>query len=154
MTPATSEDAVRAWAKGGIVIPWEGKPIEGLDLFFVRRSDGEQETGQGVVVHDGNVSHGQAAMREAVARGGQDASALAAYASYLLQRGGEPLRDGNGVSVPAAERALIKPPRLDGSKLEYWTYQYQIGAPKLLRTQVDLATLALTVAPGERLANP
>jgi hypothetical protein len=152
MRSMPSEDAVRAWAKGGVVSRWNGPTIEGFELFFVTHSDGEKETGQGVVVSDGKIATGQEALRAVIASGSKDAVALAAYASYLLQRGADPLRDDHTVSAPPAEKALIRPPSISGTTLEYWIYQGQFGAPKLARTQLDLGSLAVTVTPAERAA--
>ena len=148
----TSEEAVRAWAKGDDVTRYSGPAIEGVDLFFVSRSDSEGATGRGVVHVDGKILTGQDAMRAALERGPKDPVILAAYASYLLAQGADPLLDGASVSAPPAWKAMIKPPSLSGSTLEYWTYQGVIGPPQLLRTQVDLGTLAVTGATAERLA--
>ena len=154
---STSEDAVRAWAKGGAVTRWKGPAIQGLDLFFVTHSDGETASGRGVVVSDGKIVTGQDAMRAVLAHGSKDPMVLAAYASYLLQQGADPLSDGSSVEAPPAWKALIEPTTLADNTLEYWTYQGQLSGgpqagPKLLRTQVDLTTLAVTAAPAERLA--
>jgi HEAT repeat protein len=91
------------------------------------------------------------------ARGSKDAALLAAYASYLLGDGADPLADGSTVEAPAAWKALIKPPKLDGNTLEFWTYQGQLGGgpqagPELRRRQVDLDTLVMTGASAEKVA--
>ncbi|HEY5920917.1 MAG TPA: HEAT repeat domain-containing protein [Kofleriaceae bacterium] len=151
--PMTNDEILRE--KVGpdmIVTPWTGPAVAGFDLFFVRTksSEGDPSSGAGAVVHAGDVLRGQDAMRAVIATGTKDAHALAAYSSYLLAHGADPLTSGDGVSAPPPEKALIKPPVLAGTSLEYWSYQPQIGAPVLLHTKLDLTTLAIASTKAEK----
>lgn len=150
--PMTNDEILRANVGPDVVVtPWTGPAVAGFDLFFVntKSSEGDPASGAGAVVHDGKVLRGQEAMRAVIATGSKDAHALAAYSSYLLARGADPLTSGDGVSAPPPEKALIKPPVLAGTSLEYWSYQPQIGAPVLLHTKLDLATLAIASTKAE-----
>lgn len=155
--PATSEEAVRAHVgPGAHVTPWDGPVVPGFDLFFVTTpsTEGDPGTGTGLVYSSGKILSGPEAMRAVVASGSKDAHALASYASHLLAAGAAPLLNDDGVAEPVAHKALIKPPTLTGTRLEFWTYQPPLGAPELLRTRVDLATLDLVSAGAETLATP
>ena len=153
----TSEEVVRARTGNDVIVtPWDGPKLAGFDLFFVRtksRSD-EPATGSGMVVNAGKILSGPDAMRAVIATGSQDAHTLAVYASYLLQEAALPLVDGAGVTVVPAEKALIKPPSLVGTTLEFWTYQPPISAQRLLHTRLDLGSRAIASTPAERLASP
>lgn len=153
----TSEELVRAHAGNDVIVtPSDGPKLAGFDLFFVRTKSRRDDpaTGSGLVVNAGKILAGADAMRAVVATGSQDAHTLATYASYLLQDAAVPLVDGAGVSVPPAEKALIKPPSLAGTTLEFWTYQPPIDRPRLLHTRLDLSTLKIDSTPAEKLASP
>ncbi|MEJ7599693.1 MAG: HEAT repeat domain-containing protein [Kofleriaceae bacterium] len=153
----TSEQVVRQHAGNDAVVqPWEGAKIAGFDLFWVssKAQPDEPGTGAGVVVNGGKVLSGPDAMRAVIASGSQDARALATYASHLLARGAAPLVDGADVMAPPAHKALIKAPSIASGKLEFWSYQPQVGAPVLLHTQLDLASLAIVSTRAEKLASP
>ena len=153
----TSLEVVRARAgTDAIVTPWDGPNLPGLDLFFVRSkgSSDDPPSGSGLVVTGGKLLTGPDAMRAVVATGSQDAHTLATYASYLLLDAALPLVDGAGVSVIPAEKALIKPPSLVGTTLEFWTYQPPIDRARLLHTRLDLSSLKIVSTLAEKLASP
>ena len=151
--PMTNDEILREKVGSDMIVtPWTGPAVAGFDLYFVntKSSEGDPASGAGAVVHAGDVLRGQDAMRAVIATGTKDAHALAAYSSYLLAHGADPLTSDKGVSAPPPEKALIKPPAITGSSLEYWTYQPQIGAPVLLHTKLDLGTLAIASTKAER----
>jgi hypothetical protein len=150
----TSEETLRANVGTDVILTaWKGPAVTDYDLFFVRTksSEGDPSTGSGVVVNGDKVLRGADALRAVIATGTKDAHALAAYASYLMARGADPLVSGDGVSAPPAQKALIKQPTLVGSTLEYWTYQAPIDRPLLLHTKLDLGTLAIVSTRAEQL---
>lgn len=134
--------------------PAPGVAVDGLSLFWLtlpsRGADNDRGIGLLVVPGADHSLAGADAMRAAMDRlkalhKQDDALLVARLASLFLGNDGIVITKPE-TEVPSMEHpravALVKPPRLDGDVVEYWTYQSPVERPGLKRSRFNRATLA------------
>jgi hypothetical protein len=121
----------------------------GLRAYWIDLAGGPPnvDRGVGVVSPDGKAFFKrQDGMRRVLATGVADATVLARASMLLLEEGGAPLAGAAGVpDVAKAEikGATIAAPTVANNTLTYWSYYRKTSKPLLLRSDVDLTTLAV-----------
>jgi len=137
----TQDRVQRAAGAGAAVIPLREVSLPKLELFWLStRIPSDKDSGRGIAVVDGKLPwlEGAKAMEVVFART-KDAAILARAAIVLLLSRGTLLvkPDDSPSPLTPAQRAVITPPVLTATALEFW---YFAGRPGTFKVHVDLAT--------------